>query len=306
MSLVEFYDPVAKTNISYHVPDQLISKWKTLSKKVIKENADRVYVTVGKEGSGKSFFTFGQAKFIDPTFNIERICFTPEQFLHQIKVAPPGSVVVFDEAFRGFSTKSSLSKVNKALVQAMMEVRRRNLIIFIVLPSFSLLEWYIATHRSNGLFLIYKIKKKTASYRGWRAYGYKKRIKIYYESKKNYGIIPYTPTKLRGKFFSRTIEINGKKERVPYETFDLLGYESKKEKAFEKQGEEEEVQEGRMTQERRIFLVNWCESMKKHQNMTQAQFAEMLKDLGVKMTAANLSILYGKTRKEGKILSIKK
>lgn len=241
MSLIEMYDPVAKKEISYHLPDLLIPKWRDLGKKIIKENSDRVYVVVGKERTGKSFFTFQQAKFIDPTFNIDRICFTPEQFLNQIRNAPEGAAVVFDEAFRGFSSKSSLSKVNKVLVQAMMEVGRRNLIIFIVLPSFALLEWYIATHRSNALFQVYRINEKGKTYRGWRCYSNKKKIKMYYGSKKNYGMLPYTFTKLRGKFFIKKIGDDGKLH-VPYETFDIKAYEKKKGDAFSdksKEGKEE-------------------------------------------------------------------
>lgn len=301
MTLVEFYDPVAKQDISYHISGKLEPKWKTLSQVTVKENSDRNYVVVGKERTGKSFFTFQQAKYIDPTFNVDRICFTPEQFLEQIRNAPEGSVVVFDEAFRGFSSKSSLSKVNKVLVQAMMEVGRRNLIIFIVLPSFSLLEWYIATHRSHALFQVYRVKERGKKYRGWRCYNNKKKIKIYYQSKKNYGMIPYTPTKLRDKFFVRKVVIKGKEIDTPYTTFELEKYEKKKENAF--QGSDEPEFEGRMTEERRIFISNWFEYAKSKEKMNQTKFVEILKGIGVEMTNANLSILLSKTRKEGKILS---
>lgn len=180
--------------------------------------------------SGKSTFTFQCAKFIDPTFNIDRICFTAEQYLEVIRTAPKGSVVVFDEAFRGFSSTGGITKINKLLIQAMMEVGRRNLIIFIVLPSFSLLKDYMAIHRSKALFVIYEKQKK--SYRAWRCYTKEKKSKIYYKSKRNYGIMPFVQTRLKGKFFAKSIEANGKTERVPYETFDSKEYDKKKDNAF--------------------------------------------------------------------------
>ena len=230
MTIVEFHDPIAKIDISYSISKKLIPKWSTHKEMVVEKNRDRVYVVAGMERSGKSTWTFQQSKFIDKNFCLERICFTPEQFLQQIRTAPEGSVIVFDEAFRGFSSKSSLSKVNKILVQGLMEVGRRNLIIFIVLPSFSLLENYVAIHRSHALFYIYE--RKDLSYRGWRCYNRKKKRIIYFKSKKNYGIMPYTPTTLKGKFFAKRIMFNNKNTPLPYVTFDLKGYDNKKAKAF--------------------------------------------------------------------------
>ncbi len=230
MTLVKFYDPIAKEEISYSISEKLIQKWSKLKGMVVEKNRDRVYIVVGMERGGKSTWTFQQSKFIDKEFNLSRICFTPEQFLTQIRTAPEGSVIVFDEAFRGFSSKSSLSKVNKILVQGLMEMGQRNLIIFIVLPSFSLLENYVAIHRSHALFYIYE--RKDLSYRGWRCYNRKKKRIIYFKSKKNYGIMPYTPTTLKGKFFAKRIKFNNKNTPLPYVTFDLKGYDEKKARAF--------------------------------------------------------------------------
>lgn len=237
MTLVKFQDPIAKEEISYSISEKLIPKWSNHKKMVVDKNRDRVYVVSGRERSGKSTWTFQQAKYIDKNFCLDRICFTPEQFLTQIRTAPEGSVVVFDEAFKGFSSRASLSKVNKILVQGLMEVGRRNLIIFIVLPEFSLLENYVAIHRSHALFYIYE--RKDLAYRGWRCYNRKKKRVIYFKSKKNYGIMPYTPTKLKGKFFTKRIMIDNKNTPTPYVTFDLKGYDDKKAKAFG--GKPEEV-----------------------------------------------------------------
>jgi hypothetical protein len=229
--LVEIYDPITQKTIYVRTHPFLYGVWKELSKKVIVKNSDRVYTVVGMERSGKSTWVFQQAKIIDPSFGVHNICFTPEQFLETIRTASPGSVVVFDEAFRGFSSKSSQSRVNKALVQAMMEVGRRNLVIFIVLPSFNYLEHYIAVHRSRGLFQIYE--KASKSYRAWKFYSRKQQPKIYGLGKKNYGIFPKIKTRHTGKFFAiKTTLPSGKVMGLPYETFDYEAYDKKKELAF--------------------------------------------------------------------------
>jgi len=125
------------------------------------------------------------------------------------------------------------------LVQAMMEVRRRNLIIFIVIPSLILLENYIVVHRSNAIFFVYKRTDNGNNYRGWKAYSRSKTAEIYHKAKKNYGIIPRVFTSLRGKFHARQFEINGVKMHLPYETFPEIEYDNKKGIAFgDKKAEE--------------------------------------------------------------------
>ena len=272
MVIVTFQDPVVNQEISYYLDPILKPKWEVLRKKVIKYNNDRVYIVVGKEGAGKSFWTFQQAKFIDPTFNIDRICFTPKEFLDTITNCPEGSVVVFDEAFRGFSSKSACSRINKALVQAMMEVRRRNLIIFIVLPAFPLLEPYIAIHRSRALFYIFDRREK--SYRGWKCYNLRKKIYLYYQSKKNYGILPPSFTKTRGKFFCPKKEINNKKIYVPYETFPMIEYDNKKGKAFSSQTTEQKIVDN---SKQELKVMKYRLSHINTPIMTQKDYCEQIK-----------------------------
>ena len=95
--MVEFYDPLANKNIAISIEPKLLSIWDNLKDgKLIKSNEDRVYIVDGRERLGKSSFVFQQAKYIDPYFNVNRICFTPDEFLEQIRTAPKGGVVVFD------------------------------------------------------------------------------------------------------------------------------------------------------------------------------------------------------------------
>lgn len=169
---------------------------------LIESDSDRVYCVDGREGSGKSVFAIQQAAYLDPTIiegNIERICFTAEEFLTAIRKTESGKVIVFDEAFRGLSSRGALSKTNKMIVQAMMEMRQKNLIVFIVLPTFFMLDLYVAMLRSNALFHISKEKVKTR--RTFKGYNYKKKAKLYQDGVKK-GWEYKIPTRLKGHFYN--------------------------------------------------------------------------------------------------------
>lgn len=258
MGTVSFPDPLVENKIiEYHVPENLKPNFEYLGERVIKENDDRVYVVVGQEGSGKTTWVCQQAKFIDHHFGIDRICFTPEQFLEQITNVPKGGVVVFDEAFRGFSSKASQSKVNKMLVQAMMEVRRRNLIIFIIIPSFILLEHYIAVHRSNALFVIWKKKDKNGKKTWhWKAYNRSKTAEVYDKAKKKYGRIPNVFTSKHGRFWARNFKVKGEKRHLPYETFDEEAYDHKKGVAFGDKKSKDALDESKIEIRRLKWLIS--------------------------------------------------
>ena len=141
----------------YYLDDWLKKK---LDDRVIpllaQKDQDYVIIVDGPERSGKSTFAAQVAKYIDPTFDVTRECFSPEEFRTGIINASKGQVVVFDEAWRGFSNKSTLSEVNKLLVSLMMEMGQKNLCVIIVIPSFFGLEKYVALWRARGLFHIFK------------------------------------------------------------------------------------------------------------------------------------------------------
>ena len=121
----------------------------------------------------------------------------------------------------------------------MMEVRRRNLIIFIVIPSLVLLEHYIVVHRSNALFNIYKQNVKGKLRRTWKAYSRNKTAEIYERAKKRYGVFPKMFTSKRDRFYARQFMVDGKLIHLPYETFDEKAYDDKKGVAFgDKRSEE--------------------------------------------------------------------
>ena len=230
-------------NSSYSMPDNLKNKWDNLKDgKLAKFDEDRFYIVDGTEGSGKSLFTIQQAAYIDETIIddekgeiLPRICFTSSEFLSAIRnnrsTEKHTKVVIFDEAFRGLSSKAALSKDNKTLVQALMEARQNNLVVFIVSPSFYLLEFYAAVLRSQALFHVIKEKKSRLRY--VRIFGKKDKAILYQIGvRKGWGYPRWT--KERARFYN--IYPGGDEFETKYrkKKRDSLRYSEEKEKEIHK------------------------------------------------------------------------
>lgn len=130
-----------------------------------KRDKDCIIAFDGKEGSGKSTLALQWCKYIDPTFNLSRVVFSPDEFREAIYKAKKGQAILFDEAFTGFSSRSALSGVNRTLVSLMMQIRQKNLFIGIVLPTFFLLDKYISLFRTRVLVHVYETKSGRGYFR---------------------------------------------------------------------------------------------------------------------------------------------
>lgn len=149
---------------SYYLDGILKSNLDILKAK-IKKDWDFLFVIDGKEGAGKSVFAQQIAYFVsNGNFNINHICFTPEDFTKAVLSADKYQAIIFDEAFRGMDSRSAMSATNKALKGMLQEIRQKNLFIFIVLPSIWDLDKYVALHRCQGLFHVYTDRRMNRGY----------------------------------------------------------------------------------------------------------------------------------------------
>lgn len=166
--------------------------------KLKKKDYDWVWIIDGPEGSGKSVFAQQIAKILDPSFDLDRMCMTPDEFTKAILRAKKGQCVVFDEAFTGLSSRASLTEINRIIISLMMEMRQKNLLVIIVMPTFFLLDRYVALFRAHGLFHLYFKDGK----RGQWVYFNKKKMKLLYLLGKkmfNYG---KPKSHFRGRFYN--------------------------------------------------------------------------------------------------------
>lgn len=171
---VTIIDPKSKEEISYYLEPWVREKF---DKKIIPElqykDKDCFIAFDGKEGSGKSTLALQWCKYVDNSFDLSRVVFTPEDFTEAIIKAKKGQAVCFDEAFTGFSSRSALSGINRTLVSLMMQIRQKNLFVAIVLPTIFQLDKYLSLFRTRvlvhvfenrgrrGFFRVYSSKKKT-------------------------------------------------------------------------------------------------------------------------------------------------
>ena len=131
---------------------------------ISKKDRDYVVVIDGEEGAGKSTFASQMAHYVDRTFDQSMMSLTPDEFLSNINRAKKSQAVVFDEAFTGLASRSSLSQVNKMIVELMMEMRKKNLFVIICIPSVFYLEKYVCLHRARALFHTYISRGKRGAY----------------------------------------------------------------------------------------------------------------------------------------------
>lgn len=192
--------------VSYYVDNYLINHWKKNSLAQMKKlNQDKVYIVDGRERIGKSTWAIQQMGVIEPG-----IFETPEKFVSRIVFSPQdvfttlrnvrNGVIIIDEAFRALSSRSALSKTNKQMVQAFMEMGQNNNIVFVILPSFFRLDSYISIERGDGLFNIYLDKKNKK--RTWRGWNIKAKSRLYNLGvRKGYDYPINTPFK--GRFYNK-------------------------------------------------------------------------------------------------------
>ncbi len=214
---------------------------KLAKKKVIETDQDRVYLITGNEGSGKSTLAMQLSYYLDNNFNLNDIVFNSKDFSERIRNANKYSVIVFDEAFNGLSSRGVLSAENKRIIRLLQECRQRNLFIFIVLPSIFLLEKYVALFRSHGLFHC-SISKKNYKNRYFKVYNRQNKQLLYILGKKLMSYSkPYIPLMhtFRGAY-------------PP--TIDKEEYNKKKLEAFQEDKEKEKTVNENWKIQRDVFI----------------------------------------------------
>jgi len=195
-----------------------IPRWKN---DVHNKDKDKVIVIDGREGSGKSALAQQLAIHLDPNFNIDKLCFTAEEFMNKVKdpKIKKGDCIILDEAFLAANSRSAMSSINKAMVGLATEMRQLNLFVIVCLPSFFDLDKYFSLWRTDLLIHTYFDKKGN---RGrYILFGANKKKELYLKGKKfyNYGMVksPYPPCRFKKGY-----------------TVDEEEYRKKKSEAFRK------------------------------------------------------------------------
>lgn len=160
-------------------------------KKMLRDDNDLVIIIDGGEGSGKSVLAQQVATTLDPTFNINRITFTPRAFMQAVKDAQKYEAVIYDEAFSGLINRTSLTWTNLIIVKMLAEVRQKNLALIIVAPTFFDLDRYVALWRSRFLINVYRGKQYERGY--FRFFSFEKKKDLFVDGRQRYNYLCTKP-----------------------------------------------------------------------------------------------------------------
>lgn len=223
MARVDFKDKKTGKDVSYYMDNKLAH---VIDKKIIPslqaKDKDCVIAIDGNEGAGKSTLALQIGKRIDPSLDLSRVVFSADEFKQAIFKAKKGQCIIYDEAFTGLSSRSSLSGINRYLVSLMMQMRQKNLMVIIVLPTFFLLDKYVAIWRTRALIHVYE----SGGRRGYfRVYNRKTKKMLFLQGRQSYSYLTKKIfIRFKGRFYG-VFALGDEKEEEKYR--------KKKEKALE-------------------------------------------------------------------------
>jgi hypothetical protein len=90
---------------------------------------------VGEPRSGKSYSALRIAELVDNDFTLDRLVYSPSEFLELVINSKEGDVIVFDEAGVNIFSREWQSKMNKALAKVFQILGYKHLGIILTFPS---------------------------------------------------------------------------------------------------------------------------------------------------------------------------
>lgn len=262
----------------YFLDDNLKANLDLIKNKVF-EDWDMCFVIDGIEGGGKSTFAMQIAKYLDPEFGVDGICFTPEDFMQKIKdpkLLHPGNALILDEGFI-INARASMTQMNRKFLNMLSQCRQKNLFLFIILPTFFDLDRTPALWRSRALLHVYHHKME----RGYFSfYSYEKKIQLYVKGKKFYSYKVEHPD-FHGQFTSfKPLHQDGEAE-----------YRRRKAEAFRKSEDNENKKvKDKMFMRQRDALIRF---MWNKLEMTREQILNIL-PVDIRPTKEAISYIYNK------------
>jgi len=120
-----------------------------IKNRIYYQNKNFVMIFVGPTGSGKSLATLRLAEMLDSTFNIDRVCFKPVEFMNCINKLVEDSnkgedirckVVMWDELGASHSAREFMTISNRVMNYFFQTSRHLNLIVLMTVPLLSFVD----------------------------------------------------------------------------------------------------------------------------------------------------------------------
>ena len=106
------------------------------------QNKNLLGLVVGEVGEGKTYFALRTAERVDPEFSVDQVCFTPRQFIRQVRTLErPGAVIVLDDAGLAAPHREWQSQSNKILSYVFESFRFKRFFVMSTLPLPNLTDY---------------------------------------------------------------------------------------------------------------------------------------------------------------------
>ncbi len=153
-------EPSRIEKLNYTLPQKLKDILDGFKRAIHKKNTSAVLIVDGRSGMGKTTLANQCGLYLDPNFSLEKLHYSPKTFLDGgedkigLAQATKGDVIVFDEALL-LSTRTTLSKVNTMIIQAMSMIRSKNITVIFCVNSIFDIDKNLALHRADLLLSVY-------------------------------------------------------------------------------------------------------------------------------------------------------
>lgn len=209
-------------------------------KEKMKKNFDCLIIIDGLERLGKTTLAAQILFYVtDGTFSVDDVVYTAEDYkkrvAHYGQSGEKYQGILFDEAFRGLSSRRAMSLDNYEILQVLQQSGKYRLWHVFCLPSFYELDRYAAIWRSE--FLIHVSYDHARDKRGRLAiYGREAKKGLYLEGKKSYSYLVRYPN-VTGYFSSFfPIDEEAYERQKDQKLLQISKERDKEEKAKEKKG----------------------------------------------------------------------
>lgn len=277
-------EQVQEEVVDYYIEKRLKKNLDVIKHRILSKDKDYVMVVDGGEGTGKSTLAIQMGKYVDPSLNLDRITFTGEDFRKAIIGAQKGQCVIYDEAITGLSSTQSLSKINNMLKSLMMQMRQKNLLVIVVIPTIFALDRYVAIFRARVLIHTYETPKTMGMF---KVYNNRYKKMLYLTAKKNYDytkINPYFKGMFHGKFALGTaseVEYRKKKEEMMAQVQEEGGHDA-----------------GTLKFQKLLFII------RKKYKLTESETAKLLKNIEIELTNQGIGYITRKIENNFPLYSV--
>jgi energy-coupling factor transporter ATP-binding protein EcfA2 len=126
-----------------------LAEW--IGEVIMNSKEDCCWLSVGDEGSGKSTLGLWLCSCVDPNFSINNVVFTLEDFAEKLRMLPPGSAILCDEAGDLLLSRESMAQHRIATIKDLMKARGLQKFLFFNITYLPLMEKYVRSFRARVL-----------------------------------------------------------------------------------------------------------------------------------------------------------